>query len=144
MGLADFMLGKASSFQQGNAALSNTRQNSVGLYIQDTWKATSRLTTNAGLRFEPHLAPYGLDRVKHFENEWFDKGLKSKVFTNAPAGIMFSGDDLIPEHKMGYDSWLHFAPRVGFAWDLNGDGRTTLRAAYGLLLRPAPNVSLGG
>ena len=40
MGLADFMLGKASSFVQGNATLSNTRQNSIGLYIQDTWKAT--------------------------------------------------------------------------------------------------------
>src|SRR6185295_11102057 len=63
--LADFLLGKPSSFVQGNATLSNTRQNSFGLYIQDTWKAASRLTVSPGLRWEPHTAPYALGRPMH-------------------------------------------------------------------------------
>ena len=60
MGLADFLLGKPSSFVQGNATLSNTRQNFIGVYVQDTWKATPRLTVSPGLRWEPHIAPYAL------------------------------------------------------------------------------------
>ena len=49
MGLADFLLGKASSFRQGNETVGNGRQNYIGVYVQDTWKASNRLTVNAGL-----------------------------------------------------------------------------------------------
>jgi outer membrane receptor protein involved in Fe transport len=123
MGLADFMLGKASSFVQGNATLSNTRQNSIGMYIQDTWKATSRLTLSLGLRWEPHTAPYALGRPMHFEREWFDKGIRSTVFKNAPAGLQYTGDPLSTGLKLDYDSWLKFAPRFGLAWDAQGNGK---------------------
>jgi hypothetical protein len=144
MGLSDFMLGKVSSFVQGNATLSNTRQNSFGLYLQDTWKATSRLTLSPGLRWEPHTAPYALGRPMHFEREWFDQGIRSTVFKNAPAGLQYTGDPLSPGFKLDYNSWLKFAPRLGLAWDAQGNGQTTVRAAYGLFYDTPPMFHWGG
>jgi len=143
MGLADFLLGEASSLVQGNATLSNTRQNSIALYVQDTWKATSRLTVSPGLRWEPHTAPYALGRPMHFERTWFDQGVKSTVFKNAPAGLQYTGDPLSPGFKLDYNSWLHFAPRLGLAWNVRGDGRTTVRAAYGLFYDLPPMFHWG-
>jgi hypothetical protein len=143
MGLADFLLGKPSSFVQGNATLSNTRQNSIAIYVQDTWKATSRLTVSPGLRWEPHTAPYALGRPMHFEKEWFDRGVKSTVFKNAPAGLQYTGDPLSLGYKLDYDSWTKFAPRLGFAWDVQGNGQTTLRTAYGLFYDLPPMFHWG-
>ena len=144
LGMADFLLGKPSSFVQGNATLSNTRQNSIAFYLQDTWKATSRLTVSPGVRWEPHTAPYALGRPMHFEREWFDQGVKSAVFKNAPAGLQYTGDPLVPGYKLGYNSWLKFAPRLGLAWDARGDGRTTIRTAYGLFYDLPPMFHWGG
>src|SRR5262245_9983784 len=144
MGLADFLLGKASRFVQGNATLSNTRQNSIALYVQDTWKASSRLTISPGLRWEPHTAPYALGRPMHFEKEWFDKGLKSTVFKNAPAGLQYTGDPLSLGYKLDYNSWVKFAPRLGLAWDVGGNGQTTVRTAYGLFYDTPPMFHWGG
>jgi hypothetical protein len=131
-GLADFMLGRASSFSQGQAGISKTRQNSIGLYIQDTWKATPRLTVNAGLRWEPNIGPYTVNWTKHFKREWFDRGVRSTIYKNAPAGLQYPGDALHPDNKMTMNRWLNFAPRVGFAWDAHGDGRMAIRSAYGV------------
>ena len=144
LGMADFLLGKASRFVQGNATLSNTRQNSIALYVQDTWKATPRLTISPGLRWEPHTAPYALGRPMHFEKEWFDKGLKSTVFKNAPAGLQYTGDPLSLGYKLDYNSWMKFAPRLGFAWDVQGNGKTTVRTAYGLFYDLPPMFHWGG
>jgi hypothetical protein len=146
-GLSDFMLGKAATFAQGNSIGFGVRQNSIGLYIKDTWKVTSRLTASPGLRWEPHFAPYRpqLD-IALFKREWFDQGIKSTTFTNAPAGLVYMSDPLFPVKggKMGFDSWLHFAPRFGLAWDVQGDGRTTLRSAYGLFFDLPPMYHYGG
>jgi hypothetical protein len=144
LGLADFLLGKASSFVQGNATLSNTRQNSFALYIQDTWKALPRLTVSPGLRWEPRTAPYALGRPMHFEREWFDAGIKSTVFRNAPAGLQYNGDTLSTGLKLDYSRWFKFAPRLGLAWDVQGNGMTTIRAAYGLFYDTPPMFHWGG
>jgi hypothetical protein len=146
-GLADFMIGRASGFDQGNSIGFGIRQNSIGAYIQDTWKATSRLTVSSGLRWEPHLAPYRaqLDMV-HFRRDWFDQGVKSQRFLNAPVGLQYMGDPLYPAEGKKYDSdgWLYFAPRLGLAWDVGGDGRTTLRSAVGLFYDLPPMYHWGG
>ncbi len=141
LSLGDFLLGKPNTFSQGNSNVSNPRQNYMGLYAQDTWKANSRLTVNAGIRWEPWLAAYNGDRgapggnakIVHFERALYDAGVKSTIYPNAPAGFIFPGDSQYTEgNRFGQRHWLHFAPRLGMAWDPSGNGRMTIRAAGGI------------
>jgi hypothetical protein len=132
--LGDFMMGRPTTFSQGTIYGFYTRQFYDSLYAQDTWKVTPRLTLNYGVRWEPYLAPYN----NRGENEHFDFGLfaqnvHSSVFTKAPAGLVFPGD---PQYTSGKyingPVWDKFYPRVGLAWDPEGKGLTTIRAAYGM------------
>ena len=134
-GTADFLLGRVSSFNQGSETVSNSRQHYVGIYLQDAWKATPGLTVNAGIRWEPYLAPYNHRGVTaHFDKAAFDQGIKSKVFKNAPAGLLYPGlgDPGFQSKSYFRNRMLNFAPRLGLAWDPTGNGRMTVRAAYGI------------
>ena len=135
LALGDVMLGKPFSWFQGTSSTFYQRQNYTAAYLQDTWKVNSRLTVNGGLRWEPFL-PYWEKRDKTilFSQENFDKGVKSKVYKNGPAGILFPGDAEIGNtNKSSNNHWLNFAPRMGLAWDPQGDGKTAIRASYGIL-----------
>ena len=133
LSMGDYILGRMNTFSQQNITTHYPRQDYLGMYIQDTWKASSRLTVNAGVRWEPFLGQRDKQgRMLHFQNDWFDQGRQSTVFKNAPAGLLFPGDEGVPSDKMAPDAWLHFAPRVGFAWDPQGTGQMTIRAAYGI------------
>ncbi len=130
--LADFMLGLPSAFSHGTESQLYPRSHYLGTYLQDTWKMTPRFTLNAGLRWEPYLSPYdGLNRTNYFSRELFDKGVRSTSYPKAPIGLMFPGDPGRDEHYNNH-AWLRFAPRLGFAWDVNGNGLMTVRAAYGI------------
>jgi Carboxypeptidase regulatory-like domain len=145
LALADFILGKANSFTQSNISGELYRQNFVSLYLQDTWKATSHITMNYGVRWEPFLGPYDANQ-KHpfFSRERFDQGVKSVIFPNAPGGIYFQGEGGIPDTlSMAANNYKHFAPRVGLAWDPKGDGLMTIRAAYGIFF-DAPHLHQTG
>ncbi len=132
--LVDFMMGKAASFSQGGALNYYLRQNILTSYITDTWTVRPRLTLNMGLRWDPFLSPwekYG--RFAAFDENRFLQGIRSTVYTKAPAGMLFSGDPGTPgNNRIHFDKLAQFAPRVGFGWNLTGDGKTTLRASYGL------------
>jgi hypothetical protein len=135
LSMGDFMLGRVQDWQQSQPAAQYIRQNYIGLYLQDTWKATSRLTLNGGVRWEPYIWPYDARaKVAFFDKAWFDQGLKSTVFRNAPSGVLFSGDPQVGDigYSQNSTSWLHFGPRVGLAYDPRGDGLTVIRASYGL------------
>jgi hypothetical protein len=133
MGMGDLMLGRMSQYEQAALATHYPRQNYFGTYLQDTWKANSRLTVNAGLRWEPYLSQRDKEgRMSHFKQEWFDQGLKSTVFKNAPAGLLYPGDPQVPNTDFMPKRWFHIAPRLGLAWDPRGDGRMTIRSAYGM------------
>jgi outer membrane receptor protein involved in Fe transport len=133
-GLGDFMLGKPNTFQQASVGQFNFRDNYIGVYVQDTWKVNSRLTVNGGLRWDPYVPLYWKNgQVFHFDQKWFDQGLRSAVYTNAPAGVLYTGDPGVPnDAKNQPNQWLHFSPRLGLAFDPKGDGRMTIRASYGL------------
>ena len=132
LGLADFMIGRPSNFQQASPSTVYNRQHYIGAYLQDTWKANSRLTVNAGVRWEPFLPTYSKNSyISHFNAKLFSQGVRSTVYKNAPAGLMFPGDPGYPGKKMGFARLGHFAPRLGVVWDPKGDGRMTIRAAYG-------------
>src|SRR5204862_5331946 len=110
------------------------RQFYDSLYAQDSWKIHPRLTLNYGLRWEPYLSPYNnRGQNEHFDLDLFKQNVHSKVFVNAPAGLVFPGD---PQYTGGKyfngPRWAKFYPRFGLAWDPEGKGRMTIRAAYGM------------
>jgi hypothetical protein len=136
-GLADFLLGKPSSFSQGNDEPYFGRQNLLGMYVQDTFRFNRRLTITGGIRWQPYLPTYDINqRALHFDMAAFTAGLRSQKFVNAPPGILFPGDTLpgfgtIPDAGTSA-RWRLFDPRLGFAWDPTGSGRWSLRLSYGL------------
>jgi len=134
LALADLMTGRANTYTQSRITNEYFRQNYIGLYLQDTWKATSHLTLNGGLRWEPYRGPYdSAGKGAFFDKKRFDQGLASTVYPKAPAGIYFQGEGDIPDtNAWQSNNWKHFAPRLGLAWDPKGDGLTTIRAAYGI------------
>jgi Carboxypeptidase regulatory-like domain len=133
LALVDFLLGKPSAFSQGTSTLIYDRQQYVGLYAQDSWRLSSRLTVNAGLRWEPFLPTYSkYGHFDHFSPAWFASGERSSVYVNAPAGEMFPGDPGFPGNAFSFSKLSDVAPRFGIVLDPKGDGRMTIRAAYGV------------
>lgn len=133
LGLADFLLGRPATFTQGSITSLRTRVNYVGVYLQDSWRATSRVTVNAGVRWDPYSPVYTDDPLfSHFSIDQFRTNVRSTVYRNAPAGVIFQGDPGYPGSAAGRRRLGNLAPRIGVAWDPQGNGATTVRTAYGL------------
>ena len=75
-----------------------------------------RVTFNLGLRWEPYLGTsVESGAVYNFNHDNFLRGVKSKVFVNAPAGMLYPGDDGFPSGQTGLNKqWTNFSPRVGW------------------------------
>jgi len=146
LGLADFLLGLVAQFEQGNLVPLYNRQHYVGMYAQDSWKMSPKVTVNYGLRWEPYLpisSKYGW--LPYFDKKLFDQGVHTTQFVNAPVGLILPGD---PQYECGKkiecNRWNQFLPRVGLAWDPGGDGRMSIRAAYGMFSDRDMLISLTG
>ena len=133
-GLSDFLLGRVARLEHGGPAILPMNEWYLGLYAQDTWRATSRMTINAGIRWEPYFGASVLNgAVYNFSMDNFQKGVKTTVFKNAPAGLIYPGDPGFPPGTTGLNTqWWNLSPRVGVAWDVNGNGRMAIRSAYGV------------
>ena len=134
LGLADLLMGRVGRLAHSGPAFLPMDQWYLGIYAQDSWQASRRLTVNAGVRWEPYFGQNLLNgAIYNFSPENFRNNVKSTVFTNAPAGLIYPGDAGFPPGRSGlYTQWWNLSPRVGLAWDVTGNGRTALRAAYGL------------
>jgi Carboxypeptidase regulatory-like domain len=124
---ADFLLGLPSSMTQDAPVRKTDNGAYFSVFAQDDYRIHSRLTLNIGLRYDvqpPYTDP--LDRKLAFV-----PGAKSQVSPNAPEGLLFPGDPGIPRGIAKTD-WNNLAPRLGLAWDPRGDGRMSVRAAWGM------------
>ena len=125
---ANFLLGRPVVFFQGLGDVGRgLREWQSALYVQDEWRVNSRLTLNYGLRYEVNTP---ITEVRDRLNA-FVPGQQSTVLSNAQRGILFPGDAGIAK-GVAPIFWKSFMPRLGFAWDPKGDGRLSIRAAYGI------------
>jgi hypothetical protein len=135
--LGDFMIGQFNTMRQGIGEFRDTRFNRYVLFAQDEWKANRRLTVNLGVRWEPFLPYTDLeDRLAVWR-----PGEQSTRFANAPVGIRYAGEQGLPKGAIS-PRFGYIAPRVGFAWDVFGDGKTALRGGYGIFFDQLNTIAL--
>lgn len=124
---ADFLVGLIYSETVQNTTNLDAVSPNLYMYAQDDWRATSRLTVNYGLRYE---IPY-MWHQPHQQSATFIPGYQSKVFPSAPANLAYVGDTGINKTLVP-TPYTDLAPRVGFAYDVKGNGATVIRAGFGI------------
>ena len=136
LALANFVVGHLRSFSQTSGDFSDSRENVIGLFAADKWNVRPRLTLTLGLRWEPQGVMkeiYG--RTEQFRPDAYAAGVSSSVIPSSPPGVFFVGDSYkgIGFPPTGENPDLNnFAPRVGFAYDVFGTGKTVVRGGGGV------------
>jgi hypothetical protein len=129
---ADFLIGKPSAFNQITPLYVNLLRNQYGLYVQDDFKVSRRLTINLGLRWNPFIpfTDIPANQISQFNQSAYDAGLKSQRFPALAKGHFVAGDPGVP--RSGVNAvWGIIDPRLGLAWDVFGESKTSIRAGFG-------------
>lgn len=146
---ADFLLGTASNFTQSSGQPFYLRNRYLGLYAQDSWRASSSLTINAGIRWDV-IMPWW---EKYDQIQTWVAGAQSSLYPGAPAGLLVAGDPGVPR-TIAPTSFKNFAPRIGIAYApafedglgkkiFGGRGQSSIRASYGLFYTAFPGLAAG-
>jgi hypothetical protein len=146
-GLANLLLGNYQTYTQSDGIYyGDFRYMGLEGYVQDTWRPTSRVTLDYGLRIA-YLGPtYSTGKFlqNYFVPDAFDPAQAVSIVTatgvlrgsivpgagNPFNGMVEEGSSGLP--KGAIDGSVDLAPRVGFAWDVTGSGETAVRAGFGI------------
>ena len=148
---ADYLLGApraSTGYTQAALQLLDSRTRYGGAYAQDSWKATSNLTLNFGLRWEVSMPWYDTQG----KIQTFRPGEQSVVFPNSPKGLVFPGDPGVPK-TLAPTRYNNFGPRLGLAYSpdfsegalgkiFGGPGKTSIRASYGIYYTSVEDLNL--
>jgi len=135
---ADFLVGAPNSFIQATKQFLDSRTKYIGLYGQDSWRVTTNLTINYGLRWEVIQPWYDTEG----KIETLIPGKQSVLFPGAPLGWVVPGDPGVPK-TLAPTQYANFSPRVGIAYSPSADsgfltkitggpGKFSIRAGFGL------------
>ncbi len=130
---ASYLLGAVDSatVTEDFVVTSGARFRNYALWVQDDWRATSRLTLNLGLRWDL-MRPYveAVDRMS-----WMNPDLPNPAAGGRRGALQFAGKGASPLYcncrTRIRTHWRNFGPRVGFAFKVSSG--TVIRAAYGIM-----------
>jgi hypothetical protein len=125
--LGDFLTGQVFNMEQDTPYHTLESAWHTAVFLQDNYRVTSRLTANLGVRWDIDTPPVESSNL----TAAFVPGQQSTVVPAAPLGMVFPGDSGIARGIVT-TKLHHIAPRIGFAWDPFGDGKTAIRAGAGL------------
>ncbi|MGB7130452.1 MAG: carboxypeptidase regulatory-like domain-containing protein [Candidatus Sulfotelmatobacter sp.] len=146
---ADFLIGVPSNFTQSSGQPFYLRNRYAGLFAQDSWRARSDLTINAGLRWD-YIMPFW---EKYNNIQTVVPGRQSVLYPGLPEDLVVPGDPEIPS-TISPSKPDNFAPRIGLAYapkfdegilkEIFGDsGKSSIRASYGIFYTAFPGLSAG-
>lgn len=142
--LADFMVGIPSTASISNFTQGDIRYRYWGGFIQDDWKATSKLTINAGLRYELWTEP--VERHNSQANFFLADRKLAYAFNNVPAGIPASAVENVPldidTRSLLKTTHTNFAPRLGFAYQAAPS--LVFRGGAGIFYADSPFIGASG
>jgi hypothetical protein len=133
--LADFITGHPATMEQDTTDEAITNSWYYAFFFQDSYRVTPRLTLNLGLRYDFQTPP--TDNAQNRESTYVPGGPQSTLFPGtpgaggSPAGLLFAGDAGVTNGTVALRKH-HLSPRIGFAFDPFGDGKTSIRGAAGI------------